>query len=63
MRILFITQSFQPQPFLNGLGFAKELVKLGHSVQVLTGFPITSNGKLYEGYKIKFIQKGRVKLI
>ena len=60
MRILFITQSFQPQPFLNGLGFAKELVKLGHSVQVLTGFPITPNGKVYEGYKIKFIQKEEI---
>lgn len=57
MKILFITQWFQPEPFLNGLGFAKELVKLGHSVQVLTGFPNYPGGKIYDGYKIKFIQR------
>lgn len=57
MRILFITQWFQPEPFLNGIAFAKELVKLGHSVQVLTGYPNYPGGKLYDGYKIKFLQR------
>lgn len=58
MRILFITHYFQPEPnFFIGLPFAKELVKRGHQVQVLTGFPNYPGGKIYDGYKIKFIQK------
>lgn len=57
MRILFITQWFQPEPQLTGMPFAKALVKLGHEVQVLTGFPNYPGGKLYDGYKIKLLQK------
>jgi len=57
MRILFITQWFQPESFLKGLPFAKELIKRGHSVEVLTGFPNYPGGKLYPGYKIKFLQR------
>lgn len=57
MKILFIIQWFQPEPTLRGLPFAKELVKLGHEVQVLTGFPNYPGGKVYDGYKIKFLQK------
>jgi glycosyltransferase involved in cell wall biosynthesis len=58
MRILFITHYFQPEPnFFFGLPFAKELVRRGHSVQVLTGFPNYPGGKIYDGYKNKIIQK------
>lgn len=57
MRILFIIQWFEPEPTLRGLPFAKELVKLGHEVQVLTGFPNYPGGKLYEGYRIKPLQR------
>lgn len=57
MRILLITEWFQPEPFLKGLPFAKELAKLGHEVQVLTGFPNYPGGKLYDGYRVKFFQK------
>ncbi|MFH1370582.1 MAG: glycosyltransferase family 4 protein [Planctomycetota bacterium] len=57
MRILFITQLFQPEEFFKGLPFAKELLKLGHQVEVLTGFPNYPEGKIYKGYKIKLFQK------
>ena len=57
MRILFIIQWFQPEPTLKGLPFAQELVKLGHEVEVLTGFPNYPSGKLYPGYRIRFLQK------
>lgn len=58
MKILFITHYFQPEPnFFMGLPFAKELVRRGHSVQVITGFPNYPGGKVYDGYKIKFFQK------
>jgi glycosyltransferase involved in cell wall biosynthesis len=32
-------------------------MKLGHEVQVLTGFPNYPTGKIYDGYKIKFLQR------
>lgn len=57
MRILFIIQWFQPEPTLKGLPFAKELIKRGHDVQVLTGFPNYPGGKVFEGYRIKPLQK------
>jgi glycosyltransferase involved in cell wall biosynthesis len=54
VKILFITYYFQPEPnFFVGLPFAKELVRRGHYVQVLTGFPNYPGGKIFDGYKIK----------
>lgn len=61
MRILFITQLFQPEPnLLTGLGFARELQKFGHEVGVLTGFPNYPSGKLYPGYRTKLWQRERL---
>lgn len=57
MRILMLTQWFDPEPTFKGLAFAKELVRLGHEVEVLTGFPNYPGGKLYDGYKIRIIQR------
>jgi len=57
MRILILTQWFDPEPTFKGLLFAKELRKSGHEVEVLTGFPNYPGGKLYDGYKIKFFQR------
>jgi len=57
MRILILSQWYDPEPTFKGLLFAKELSKLGHSVEVLTGFPNYPGGKLYDGYKIKFFQR------
>lgn len=57
MRILILTQWFDPEPTFKGLLFAKELIRLGHEVEVLTGFPNYPGGKIYEGYKIKLFQR------
>lgn len=57
MRILILTQWFDPEPFYKGIPFAKELVKLGHEVEILTGFPNYPGGKIYDGYRIKFLQR------
>lgn len=57
MRILILSQWFDPEPTVKGLVFAKELVNLGHEVEVLTGFPNYPGGKLYPGYRIKFFQR------
>ena len=53
MKILFLTQWFEPEATLKGLKFAKELVSRGHEVHVLTGFPNYPGGKVYPGYKIR----------
>lgn len=53
MRILILSQWFAPEGFLKGLPFAKELVRRGHDVEVLTGFPNFPGGKVFPGYRIR----------
>lgn len=57
MRILFLTQWFEPEPVLKGLVLARALAAQGHEVRVLTGFPNYPGGNVYPGYKIKLIQR------
>jgi len=57
MRILILSHWFTPEPTFKGLRFARELQKLGHEVEVLTGFPNYPGGKIYPGYKIKLYQR------
>ncbi len=58
MRVLMITQLFQPEPnHLKGLEFAKELSRMGHEVEVLTGFPNYPGGRIYSGYRQQFWQR------
>lgn len=60
MRILMLTQWFDPEPSFKGLAFARELVRLGHEVQVLTGFPNYPGGKLYDGYRVRLLQREEI---
>jgi colanic acid biosynthesis glycosyl transferase WcaI len=53
MKILVLTQWFDPEPTFKGLVFARELVARGHVVEVLTGFPNYPGGQVYPGYKIR----------
>jgi colanic acid biosynthesis glycosyl transferase WcaI len=53
MKILILTQWFDPEPTFKGLLFARELVARGHEVEVLTGFPNYPGGKVYPGYRIR----------
>lgn len=49
MNILIVTQYFYPETFrVNTL--CAELVKRGHQVTVLTGYPQYPQGKIYDGY-------------
>jgi colanic acid biosynthesis glycosyl transferase WcaI len=57
MRILLITQWFDPEPAFKGLIFAKELKKSGKEVEVITGFPNYPGGHIYPGYRIKMLQR------
>jgi colanic acid biosynthesis glycosyl transferase WcaI len=56
-RIILLTQWFDPEPNPRGMSFAKELVKRGYEVEVITGFPNYPGGKLYPGYKMKILQR------
>ncbi|GAB3611840.1 sugar transferase [Humibacter ginsengisoli] len=60
MKILMITQWFDPEPTFKGLLFAKELIRLGHDVQVVTGYPNYPGGKIYDGYRISGYRKESV---
>ena len=53
MRVLFLTQWFDPEPTFKGLAFAKALQAKGYEVEVATGFPNYPSGKVYPGYKIR----------
>ncbi len=57
IRVLLLTQWFDPEPTFKGLVFARELVRQGFEVEVVTGFPNYPGGKVYAGYKIKLIQR------
>ena len=56
-RVLLFTQWFDPEPTFKGLVFARELVRQGFEVEVLTGFPNYPGGRVYPGYKIKWLQR------
>jgi glycosyltransferase involved in cell wall biosynthesis len=52
-----MTQWCDPEPTFKGVLFAKELVSRGFEVEVVTGFPNYPGGTLYDGYRVRFIQK------
>jgi colanic acid biosynthesis glycosyl transferase WcaI len=56
VRILFLTQIFDPEPTSKGLTFARELARRGHRVEVLTGFPNYPGGRVYPGHRIRLAQ-------
>ena len=56
MKILLISQWFDPEPTFKGLAFANQLMKQGHQVTVITGFPNYPGGQLYKGYRLKPVQ-------
>jgi lipopolysaccharide/colanic/teichoic acid biosynthesis glycosyltransferase len=53
MRILILSQWFDPEPTLRDLSFARKLASHDHIVEVLTGFPNYPGGKLYPGYRVR----------
>ncbi len=57
MRILILSQWFQPEPTTKGLPFAQALAAQGHTVEVLTGFPNYPGGKVYPGYRVRLWQR------
>ena len=56
-RILLLSQWFEPEPIFKGLLFARELVRRGFEVEVVTGFPNYPTGQVYPGYSISWCQR------
>jgi glycosyltransferase involved in cell wall biosynthesis len=57
VRVLLLTQWFDPEPTFKGLVFARELIRQGFEVEVVTGFPNYPGGKVYPGYRIRLLQR------
>ncbi|MDP9963023.1 lipopolysaccharide/colanic/teichoic acid biosynthesis glycosyltransferase [Variovorax paradoxus] len=57
VRVLLLMQWFDPEPTFKGIVFARELVRQGFEVEVVTGFPNYPGGKVYPGYRIKWLQR------
>ena len=57
IRVLLLTQWFDPEPTPKGLSFARELVRQGFEVEVVTGFPNYPGGKVYPGYRVQCLQR------
>jgi colanic acid biosynthesis glycosyl transferase WcaI len=53
VRVLYLSQWFEPEPILKGSGFVRGLVERGHAVETVTGFPNYPQGKLYPGYRLR----------
>ena len=54
MRILYLTQWFEPEPnIIKGLKFVRALQAAGHEVTVVTGFPNYPTGRIYPGYRLR----------
>ncbi len=60
MRVVLLTQWFDPEPTFKGLTFARELVRQGFEVEVVTGFPNYPGGTVYPGYRISLIQREEI---
>lgn len=57
IKVVLLTQWFDPEPTFKGLAFARELVRKGFEVEVITGFPNYPGGEVYPGYRIRMIQR------
>lgn len=60
MRVLILSQHFDPEPITRPMDVARGLTARGHSVEVLTGLPCYPLGRLYPGYRLKPLQRDTI---
>lgn len=60
MRVLILSQYYDPEPVPKPVELAQELQRHGHEVSVITGFPNYPSGTLYPGFKLRPIQHTQV---
>ena len=56
MDVLFLTQFCTPEPFPRSVPLARELIRRGHQVRILTTFPNYPGGRIYPGYRQRIFQ-------
>jgi len=57
MRVLILSQYYDPEPVPKPGELARELLKNGHQVDAITGFPNYPSGDLYSGYRLSLLQR------
>lgn len=57
MRLVIVTQWFDPEPTIKGVSFARGLVERGYAVEVITGFPNYPTGRVYPGYRLRLFKR------
>jgi len=56
MRLLTLSQWYDPEPNFKGLALATALQAKEHTVTAVTGFPNYPSGKIYPGYRLQWRQ-------
>jgi colanic acid biosynthesis glycosyl transferase WcaI len=56
MRVLILSQYYDPEPIPKPSELAQELQRRGYEVSVVTGFPNYPSGILYQGFNLRLIQ-------
>jgi len=57
VRVLVLTQYYDPEPIPKPGDLARELKRRGHDVTVVTGFPNYPEGQLYPGFALRVLQR------
>lgn len=57
MQFLFLSSWYHPEPVAKPHQLARELVRRGHEVSVVTAFPSYPSGRIYEGYRRGFARR------
>src|SRR6185503_17053452 len=60
VKVGIVSQWYPPEPAYIPANLAEELTARGHQVRVLTGFPNYPEGKLYPGYRQRWMSRSSV---
>ena len=61
MRILILSQYYDPEPIPKPAELAEELARRGHQVSVLTGLPNYPTGRLFPGYGLRLYKRETIR--
>lgn len=60
MRVLILSQYYTPEPVPKPSELAEALARRGHTVSVLTGYPNYPSGDLYDGFRLRPMERTTV---
>jgi putative colanic acid biosynthesis glycosyltransferase WcaI len=59
-RVLVLSHFYKPEPIPKASDIAEAFARRGYAVEAVTGFPNYPAGKLYPGFRLKFVQRQQV---